>query len=49
MVASQNSLANNFYVVSYWKMESQTKKFVCGDMSLCWVSVMPMVKFYREW
>ena len=47
-VASQTSVAKNFYVVSYWKAESHTKKFVCGDASLCRVSVMLVVKFYRE-
>ena len=48
-VASQTSVAKNFYVVSYWKAESHTKKFVCSDASLCRVSVTLVVKFYREW
>ena len=46
MAASQTSIAKNFYNVSYWKVESQ--KIGCGD-ALCHVSVMLVVKFYREW
>ena len=53
MATSQTSIAKNFYVVSYWKAES--KKIVCGDTSLCRISVMlgvtfllRVVKFYQE-
>ena len=38
MPASQTSIAKNFYVVSYWKKDSQ--KIVCGDVSLSQGSVM---------
>ena len=38
MVASQTNIAKLFYVVSYWKMDSQ--KIVCGDALLSRASVM---------
>ena len=52
MVASQISIAKNFYVVCYSK-RNQKKQFACGDVLQCisYASgkVLPRVaKFYRE-